>query len=252
MSGAAPRLAYVLCGTPRSGSNWVCELLASTGQLGQPADYYNGAGFRARGFPDYPLAPAAQAAEALARGTGANGVVGLKMFIARAEALCGFAWAARLPAPRWVHLRRRDLLGQAISQVRADQSGRYRSTAAQRGPARYDRAALEAALHRIAAQDARWQVHFARLGVAALELYYEDVLAEPHAAVQRVADWIGLQEQVRADPARVTLAVQRDAESEAWRERFRTGLAADPSWPVPLRHERLRRLLRRAVRLLRR
>ena len=32
---------YAICTTIRSGSTWLSELLASTGQLGRPAEYFS-------------------------------------------------------------------------------------------------------------------------------------------------------------------------------------------------------------------
>src|SRR5215210_6559319 len=44
-----PRMSYLVCATPRSGSTLLCELLASTGIAGRPAEYFED--LRATGLP---------------------------------------------------------------------------------------------------------------------------------------------------------------------------------------------------------
>jgi LPS sulfotransferase NodH len=37
----ARKRGYAICTSARSGSNWLCYLLSSTGQLGHPREYFN-------------------------------------------------------------------------------------------------------------------------------------------------------------------------------------------------------------------
>lgn len=41
--GVLPR-GFAICTAPRSGSNFLSQLVASTGQLGRPREYFNGPG----------------------------------------------------------------------------------------------------------------------------------------------------------------------------------------------------------------
>ncbi|WP_204276604.1 Stf0 family sulfotransferase, partial [Klebsiella aerogenes] len=68
------------CGAPRTGSNYFCELLSSTGVLGRPREYFNGAARRVHDDPDYPDDPHAQVARILTMGATPNGIYGLKLF----------------------------------------------------------------------------------------------------------------------------------------------------------------------------
>ncbi|MEV6344795.1 Stf0 family sulfotransferase [Actinoplanes sp. NPDC051851] len=112
--------AYLVCATPRTGSSLLLGLLESTGVCGHPQSY-----FRA---PDRPLwaarwglAPDHRPAEFLAAarraGTTPNGVFGAKLM-----------WGALDEVPidgdvRYLSLTRDDVVAQAVSWLRADQTG---------------------------------------------------------------------------------------------------------------------------------
>jgi hypothetical protein len=51
---------YAICTSGRSGSNLLGQYLSSTGMLGNPLEYFNGAGRRMLGQPDYPDDPSRQ------------------------------------------------------------------------------------------------------------------------------------------------------------------------------------------------
>jgi LPS sulfotransferase NodH len=125
-----------------------------------------------------------------------------------------------LPNLAFVLLRRRDLLGQAISAVRAAQTGQWRSTMAAQGPATYDGAQIYDRLQGAARDYARWDIFFARKGVEPTTIVYEDLLKDPQSAVDRVAVLFGLRGQARAASHGIDLGMQRDAMTEEWRVRF--------------------------------
>lgn len=218
-AGAAVR-GYVICSQPRSGTNLLCQLLESTGRLGRPQDYFNGAGLRARGRSDYPLDREAQWAAILTEGCTPNGVYGLKMFCERFEQAAATRWPERLPSLQYVFLERRDLLGRALSEVRAIQTGQFRAKAIAKGSPYYDPYRIRRQLQIGMRDHARWKLYFTRNGIVPLNLCYEDVVLAPQGAADSVARLVGLDEPVRIDEAAVTLAVQRDALTEDWRARF--------------------------------
>jgi LPS sulfotransferase NodH len=212
---AAPYKGYAICSEHRSGSTFLCQLLASTGVLGRPEEYFSDNLF-ARAIERDP-----RALDALAvRAATPNGIYGLKLFTQQFDATMKSRWPERLPDLRWISLQRRDLLGQAISFVRTIQTDRYRSTEPERAQPRYDAAAIAGHLARLADNEARWRRYFAQNGLQPLWLSYEEVVADPAAAVAAVAGHVGLEEAVRPDMAQVAVGVQRDALSEEWRAQF--------------------------------
>lgn len=215
MVQASPERGYLVCSEHRSGSTLLCELLASTGKLGNPDEFLRHTDFAARFERD----PAVQD-EVFKQATSENGVYGLKLFSQQFDVTCKAQWIERLPNLRFIHLVRMDLLGQAISLVKALQTDQYFASQSIRAAPRYDRKAIARQMARIAEGQARWRGYFARNGLQPLSLTYEQLVADPIAAVRAVAAHIGVEEELTPDLARVNVAVQRDDLSEEWRSRF--------------------------------
>lgn len=212
---------YLICTTPRSGSNLLCEQLESTGILGRPREYFNGAGRRAIDDPEYPDAPEAQVRRALDRGVTANGVFGVKLFASQMpHALASETFVSLLDRAKFLYLRRDDLLGQAISLVRAQQSGQFRASQKSTGPVRYNARAIERALEDLATQDAAWRAYFHRCAIAPIETTYDAVVCSPREIVDRLARELGLVETAAVRSEAITLLPQSDAISQEWRRQF--------------------------------
>ena len=132
--------------------------------------------------------------------------------------------------PRYVHLRRADTLGQAISRVRAEQTGLWHRAAdgseleRLSPPAEpvYDRARIAAALAEAERLTAGWEDWFTRNGIVPLRVTYEDLAADPQATLARVLHHIG-QDPARAQGALPGTARLADALSDDWRARFLAG-----------------------------
>jgi LPS sulfotransferase NodH len=218
---------YVLCGAPRCGSSYLCNLLEATGVLGRPLEYFNGQGLRGFLAADYPDDPEAQL-QAMARyAVTPNGVYGLKMFPKFFDHAIDTRWAERLANLSFVYLTRRDLLGQAISEVRAEQTQQWGPGNHRWGPPRtehggpvYDFAAINAALISMVRQEGRWQYYFARNGLAPLRLVYEEWVVDPQSAVAAVAALVGLDETPVVEAGPNLFNIQRDDLTEDWRTRF--------------------------------
>jgi hypothetical protein len=134
---------YAICTSGRSGSNLLCQYLSSTGMLGNPLEYFNGSGRRLLGYPEYPDDPSGQIDWILTTGATPNGIYGLKIFPAQAEVVeKSIRWTELLPDLKFVLFKRRDMLGQAISAVRALQTEQWRASMPARGPAMYDGAQI--------------------------------------------------------------------------------------------------------------
>src|ERR1700687_5667641 len=99
---------YAICTSGRSGSNLLCQYLSSTGMLGNPLEYFNGAGRRMLGQPDYPDDPARQIDWILTAGATPNGIYGVKIFPAQFDQVeKAIRWTEMLPNLAFVLLRRR-------------------------------------------------------------------------------------------------------------------------------------------------
>ncbi|MEQ1687754.1 MAG: Stf0 family sulfotransferase [Sphingopyxis sp.] len=213
---------YVLCGTARTGSTLLSRALRDTGVLGYPQEYFNPRAIALAPGERYPKTRTAQVAEIFRRGQSDNGVYALKLFADQFDALAGFDWAGRLPNLHFVTLERRDLLGQAMSWVRASQSQQWDSDQQALRTPRYDEAAIERALEKFASERARWQLYFARNGRAPLALTYEDMAAALPETIRAIAALVGVSDLPDDLPHCSQMQVQRDDLSEEWRSRFMT------------------------------
>ena len=137
--------SYVICTSPRSGSTLLCKLLAATGVAGNPDSYFHRPSISGW-LEDLGLArdPSASDRElleaifrtAIAKGTLDTGIFGLRLqrhsfdfFIKQLLVLypgrsnCVECFQAAFGQTLFVHLTRRDKVAQAVSYVKARQTG---------------------------------------------------------------------------------------------------------------------------------
>jgi LPS sulfotransferase NodH len=244
---------YVVCSTPRSGSTFLCQALASTGVAGTPMEYFNpvtrsilsrrwGCG---SGLTAY--------VESLKeRRTSRTGILGIKLHWHQLEAIrderSGHGHCAepfRQPAgllegllgarPAYVRLMRTDLDRQAISLwtaeytrvwARAEEAPEGRTV---RVP--YSFAGIDGCRARIALAEARWHRFFRFNGVEPTEVLYEDLCGSYAPTVAGVLDQLipgAGGEGALPQPIGAQLA---DARSEELLARFRNDLdRRSPEW----------------------
>ena len=244
-----PYRAYVLCTSPRSGSTLLCRLLAASGIAGQPESYFHAPSVESWAAElSRPPAPGGDALAflravvdaAIAEGTAGTGLFGLRL--QRHSFDFFLAQLARLhPAPRrdrdrfeaafgrtlFIHLTRADKLAQAVSIVKAEQSGLWHvrpdgSELERLKPHQdpvYDGAAIRRHRDEMLAMDRQWGDWFAQQGIEPLSLTYDELAADPRATLARVLRALGLDARVAGG---VAVGVKRlsDETSRAWVERF--------------------------------
>ena len=211
---------YAICTLERSGSNYLGQILSSTGHLGHPLEYFNGGGRRMFEDPSYPDDPRLQIGHVLSRGATANGVYGLKVFPRHLDRIRRHvSWSKVLPGLNFVYLSRLDVLGQAISQSRARQTLQWRSHLNEKGPPVYNAVDLSECIRSIVVGRARWEAFFAHNGLAPLRIYYEDVVGAAQDVIDAIADQMGL-ERPRINLSQVDLRIQRDGLTDEWRARY--------------------------------
>jgi len=213
---------YAICTERRSGSVFLCRLLRSTGVLGLPNEFFDANTIRGGGeLPDYPTDPEAQVGQIPTVAATPNGVYGLKLFSHEFDLTKSTRWTERLPGLSFIYLERRDLLGQALSHVRAQQTQQWVSFRPAQAEPVYDAARINEVLALLARAQARWRYYFARNGIPVLHLVYEHIVQAPQETVEAVGRLIGLSETPKVDLDQLgDLAIQRDALSEEWRARF--------------------------------
>ena len=217
-----PRVSYLICSVPRSGSSLLCDLLSVTGVAGAPTELFHPDFMRilkqrwnVETTEDY-------VAQLLARKTGPNGVFGVKAHWDQYNTVFEATDPRRaLPNLQVIFITRRDRLRQAVSLVRALQTLRWQSTHRERPdrPAEYDPEDIARKLGRIKRVEAAWTDLFDRHGIEPHRVVYEDFVADQSRTMRDVLDFIGV-----AAPAKLevepTIERQADALSEQWVERY--------------------------------
>ena len=202
-------------------------MMQMTGRLGRPSEYLNAAWIR-RFVHDYPEDVSSQIAIARRVGTTPNGCLSIKLHSWHFDKLeQEVKFVDCFPGPVFVRLSRSDLLGQAISLVRARQTQAFHKHSPQHQAAQYDSAALQAAMVEIASNRARWDLFFARNGLRPLRIEYEELSRSPRRLLRKIAKLAGETLPLGLMSFRGGLSVQRDASTELWRSNFiseRSGL----------------------------
>lgn len=215
-----PRHSLVLATDERTGSELLCQLLGATGRLGRPSEYLN-TSWMQRFIPDYPADVASQVAIAHRAGTTPNGCFSMKVHPWHIDRLLSEGTISHtFPTPTFVRLMRRDLLGQAISLHRARQTGRYHSHIQEERPAGFDAEAIGTTMRDLAANRARWDLYFARIGTSPLTVTYEELCADLFQVVHRVAAAMGETVDRTMVTSFTPIRRQADELSVEWRARY--------------------------------
>ena len=118
----------------------------------------------------------------------------------------------------WLRTRRIDRLAQAVSLVRAQQTGQWTHALRVRGEPRYDRDAIRQALRRVEHEESSWDRYFSEHGVSPLEVVYEQLVADHRGTVTAVLAHLG-HTGVEVPPPPIER--QADDLNREWAERFR-------------------------------
>lgn len=243
--------AYAICTSPRSGSTMLCKMLAATGVSGNPGshfhvpdlrDWLESYGLEAAAFTSRDEALAAVFAAAIRHGQGGTDVFGLRLqqssfgfFLKQLEVLCPGRASdldrvqAAFGPTRFIHLYREDQLGQAISRLRAEQTGLWHRRAdgsdlERLAPQRakgYDADAIRGYMDEAGSMNDAWHRWFRQQGIAPLRVTYERLSQAPQEVLRDVLVTLG-QDPDRAATTRVQTAKLADTLSAAWRDRFET------------------------------
>lgn len=178
---------YALVGSPRAGSNWLCQLIRDSGALGAPGEYFQDDQLRSSSKYSKNAADLVWQ-RALGLGRSTNGICAIKIFPDQLKYWPSANFVSFLSRCKLVHLRRKDVLDQAISWSIGFQTGGWASFMNTRGrTAKYDAQLIEQRLATIVADNLAWDLAAERWDNQTITLYYEDILEEPLEALNRIA-----------------------------------------------------------------
>ena len=205
-----PAISYVITSIQRSGTHLLCSILRSTRIAGSPDEHFlskPGETWEKRwGAPSR----VAYVQHVLRQNTSVNGVFGtvvmwsyfermLQMLqeIPAYENLNGAQLlAAVFRKPKYIWMRRRNQVEQAVSWSMACQTGIWSQKAEKKSHPRavpkFDFKVIDEWCNRIAAHDEGWANYFRESQIEPLILFYEDIVASHRTAAERVLEFLEL------------------------------------------------------------
>ncbi|MEX0368902.1 MAG: Stf0 family sulfotransferase [Ruegeria sp.] len=239
----------MICTTPRSGSTLLCKMLAATGVAGMPDSHFYVPSFE-RWLTVYELDETTFASReaalqaifeaALARGMANTDIFGLRMqrgsfgfFVEQLSLLSPDHTndveriESVLGPTTFIHLSRQDRVGQAISWLRAEQTGLWHRRAdgselerlAPPKEPRYDADAIARHVEELTSLDAEWEQWFEQEKLEPLRITYDALAAGPRKVLSGILSSIGCDHSL-AEHVYPPTAKLADRESHDWRQRF--------------------------------
>lgn len=213
---------YLIASTQRSGSYFLSYLLRGTGLLGAPFEYLH---------PDHQPRWHERLGTSDLRGTlerlfeirtSPNGWFGIKAHWdhfehGRAEA------GDLLHFERFLRIERRDRLAQAVSLALARQTKSWMSIQERAAESRYDERKIAHALAILDRDTRAWDEWFAAAKVEPLHIFYEDLVTDPLAVVNRILGEFGLEPLTGLPP--VPTHKQANAINAEWKRRYSSPFA---------------------------
>lgn len=247
--------AYILCGTPRTGSTLLCDLLASTKAAGAPDSFYSrkfmpmwaeewglpGPDSMSRRDYDFAYLEAANRV-----GKGGTRIFGLRLMRENLRDLSAILDRIHPGLPSdtarfekafgrtlFIHLSREDKLAQAVSLVKAEQTGLWHiapdgSELERLAPPRdpeYDFERIGRQLAELESYDTAWNSWFSAQGIVPLRVGYETLSADPAATLVRICKTLGI-EPPDVGTVKPGVAKLADETSREWMRRYRADLDA--------------------------
>lgn len=218
-----PRL-LVIATTPRCGSHYLGHLMRRTGALGAPLEYFADARLK-----EWQRHCSAQDLDGVLNylfrhRTSANGWFSVKAHWPQFASFMGRGHRLRTEdVSQWIWLKRKDAVKQAVSWVRAQQTGSWISFRCSQQAVRYDFQAIHAAFDSVLGEQRSWGRFFAgQVSAPPLQLYYEDLAIDPMATLERVLRFAGVSSPPEGDGRfRWLPACQHTADNNRWADRFR-------------------------------
>ena len=233
-----PVISYIIASVQRSGTHLLCSILRSTGIAGSPEEYFlskPGETWEERwGKPSR----SAYVQQVLHQKTAANGVFGtvvmwsylermlqLLQEIPEYENLNGAQLlAAVFNKPKYIWMRRRNYVEQAVSWAIACQTGVWTQKAEEKSQPRaapeFDFKVIDEWCKRIAAHDDGWANYFRENQIEPLVLFYEDVVASHRTTAERVLEFLELPFPPGMEMPPPAIQKQATRTSEEWAARY--------------------------------
>jgi trehalose 2-sulfotransferase len=229
---APKRMSYLICSSPRTGSNLLCTALWKTQMAGRPFEYLQPAAIAAYGrrigAPRFAT-PLEYLRLLYAQRTTPNGVFGLKLHFWEFNAYFQNTSDKHKLLRSFDHiivLGRRNKLAQAISRTRALATGAWfalnnvEAAEIRRRPVRYDAAAIAKSLAVCVADDAGWRSTIEGFALEHHRVHYEELVEDFSSQISNVLTYLNLAEAIDKVVKDIPASKLGDGVSIAWERRF--------------------------------
>lgn len=242
--------AYVICTSPRSGSTLLCKLLAATGQAGNPKSYFHEPdldawqiylGLETKRFATDKDRLTALLGAAREKGSSGTGIFGLRLQRRSFDFLfqqLGTLHPGKMPLAAkfeavfgktlFIHLTRTDKVAQAVSFIKASQTGLWHKAPdgtelerlAPPGEPVYDRDQIRAQADLMESYDLFWADWFETERIDPMRITYAELSGCPQKVTGDILEKLG-QDAAQAGNIEVPVAKLSDGLNAAWIERYR-------------------------------
>jgi LPS sulfotransferase NodH len=243
--------AYVICTSPRSGSTLLCNLLTNTGVAGKPESYFHRPSLSAW-LSRFDLKDDTSRTErdalsvvfqaAIVEGRLDTGIFGLRLqrpsfdYLSQKlnilhPGLSNDAERFRKAFGRtaFIHLTRQDKVEQAVSQVRAEQTGLWHVAPDGKEIERvspsqtplYDPDRIKACFDKMTEYDRQWDRWFATENINPLRISYESLSAYPSNTLSEILCYFELEYEA-VNTVKAGVAKMADKINQDWAMRFRS------------------------------
>ncbi|WFE88735.1 Stf0 family sulfotransferase [Roseibium porphyridii] len=241
--------AYIICTSPRSGSTLLCRLLAATGVAGRPESYFHvptlaawqkSLNLQTVAYEDKASALKAVFNRARSKGMGESNLFGLRLqrksasfFFEQLEYIHSDVsgdlarFEAEFGKTCIVHLTRQDKLAQAISLIKAMQTGLWHKapdgtelerTSEPQEPD-YDRDLIRKTIEEVTHYEDAWSNWFSREGLDPYRITYDELATDPETVLADLITHLGFDGAV-AKGIPLPVAKLADKVSEEWKTRY--------------------------------
>ena len=244
--------SYIICATPRSGTTLLCDLLTDTEVAGRPDSFFRRQSIHwwaqyldvsvAEWSGEYEFDQSYLAA-VHHEGAGGTQVFGMRLMWEHVDCLSkrlgvlypglssdSARFRAAFGTTCFVHLSREDKVAQAVSRIKAEQTGLWhvnangteRERVRPEQTAVYDDRGLSEQVAECEREDTAWVNWFVRQEIHPVHITYEALSNRPQATLAIVLSALDLDPNIAGTVEPRTMKLADDASCE-WITRFRSG-----------------------------